>query len=328
MKSLKVVSLFSGCGGSDLGIIGGFDFLGKNYPKLPFEIVFATDFDKSAVETYNLNFVHPSICADIKSIRSIDIPQCDIVIGGFPCQSFSTVNPKKNTNDARANLYKEMLRVVSDKLPKIFIAENVKGMMTLEKGAIMDRIIRDFQEIGYRVSYKLLNAADYGVPQKRQRVFIVGVRQDLNSTYEFPIPIYFENSIDNEKTWLPLESVIETLEIPEEKYYFSQRAVQGMKKAKPNMKRGLFQDLKKPCLTITSHLAKVSLNSRDPVLLVNSDKEIYRRFTVHEAASIQSFPVSFKFSSSDFQSYKQIGNAIPPVLMWHVAKNLIKILNF
>jgi DNA (cytosine-5)-methyltransferase 1 len=323
MKHLKVISLFAGCGGSDLGIIGGFDFLGKRYKKLPVNIVHASDYDKSAVDTYNKNFNHSAVCCDVRTLNSNSLPDCDIVLGGFPCQSFSTVNPTKNTNDARANLYKEMLRIVSDKLPMAFIAENVKGMMTLEKGTIMKRILSDFESIGYNVKFKLLNAADYGIPQRRERVFIVGIRSDINVEFEFPKPFLSEDSTNS---WVPLNKIVTKLKIEDSKYYFSKRAVEGMKNAKPNMKRGLFQDLNKPCLTITSHLAKVSLNSRDPVLLVNPEAELYRRFTVKEAAGIQSFPEQFEFPVSDHQAYKQIGNAIPPVLMWHVSSALTELL--
>lgn len=112
------------------------------------------------------------------------------------------------------------------------------------------------------------------------------------------------------------------LAIKDKRYYFSERAVQGMKNAKNNMKRGLAQNLNEPCLTVTSHLAKVSLNSRNPVLLVNPDKELYRRFTPREAARIQSFPEDFEFAGSEGDAYRQIGNAVPPVLFWHIAKAL------
>jgi DNA (cytosine-5)-methyltransferase 1 len=173
------------------------------------------------------------------------------------------------------------------------------------------------------VKFKLLNAADYGIPQRRERVFIVGIRSDINVEFEFPKPVLYENTTNS---WVPLNKIVTKLKIEDSKYYFSKRAVEGMKNAKPNMKRGLFQDLNKPCLTITSHLAKVSLNSRDPVLLVNPEEELYRRFTVIEAAGIQSFPEQFEFPVSDHQAYKQIGNAIPPVLMWHVSSALTELL--
>ena len=241
-----------------------------------------------------------------------------MMIGGFPCQSFSTVNPTKDTNDARANLYKEIVRFLHEKQPKYFICENVKGLLTLQKGAIIQKIVKEFTECGYNIQYKLIKAVEYGIPQRRERVIIIGIRKDIDLNYLFP------DSICTEVNAVPLRKVIDRLDIEEPKYYFSQKAVQGVKNAKNNMKRGLWQDLNAPCLTLTSHLAKVSMNSRDPILLVDADKELYRRFTPREAARIQSFPDTFKLHSSEAKSYKQIGNAIPPVMMWYIARNLIK----
>ena len=317
---LKVASFFSGCGGSDLGVLGGFTFLNKRYSRLPFEIVYAIDYDKYAVETYNKNFNHHCIHENIKNINKNTICDFDVLIGGFPCQSFSTVNPTKDTNDERANLYKELVEVINLKKPSYFVLENVKGLMTLQKGKILEKVKKDFIKAGYKVKHKLLLASNFGVPQKRERVFIIGIKKNIDKEYKYP------QEIHNETNWVPLRKVIDSLIPEDDKFYFSERAVQGMKNAKKNMKRGLYQDLEKPCLTITSHLAKTSLNSRDPVLLVNPEKELYRRFTPREAARIQSFPDSFEFPVSDTQSYRQIGNAIPPVLMWHVMNSLKKII--
>jgi DNA (cytosine-5)-methyltransferase 1 len=322
-NKLKVASFFCGCGGSDLGILGGFDYLTQSYSSLPFEINYALDFDKHAVETYNANFEHPAVCEDIKNVNINEINPFDLLVGGFPCQSFSTVNPNKDTNDDRANLYKELVKILSNKQPKFFIAENVKGLMTLQKGEILKKVIAEFESVGYKVKYKLLLASNFGIPQRRERLFIVGVRNDLNIDYKFPEDTHSELTLFEKKPWNPLGTVIKNLEIEDKKYYFSQKAVEGMKNAKQNMKRGLYQDLDKQCLTITSHLAKTSLNSRDPVLLVNPEKEIYRRFTPKEASAIQSFPENFVYPVSETQAYRQIGNAIPPVLMWHVANALI-----
>ena len=255
-------------------------------------------------------------------MESDDIPECDILTGGFPCQSFSTVNPTKDPFDDRANLYKQMVRIVQAKQPKVFVAENVKGMMTLHKGAIFKRVIAAFEEAGYKTFHSLLNAADYGVPQKRERVIIVGIRNDIweqHGDFIFPAKTH-------EGNWTPLSVAVPELAIEEKKYYFSERAVQGMKNAKNNMKRGLAQNLDEPCLTVTSHLAKVSLNSRDPVLLVDPAKELYRRFTPLEAARIQSFPDNFKFAGTETTAYRQIGNAIPPVMFWHITDEIIKYL--
>lgn len=210
-----------------------------------------------------------------------------------------------------------MVRVVKDKQPKVFIAENVKGFMTLRKGSIFKKVIACFEDAGYTVYSKLFNAADYGVPQKRERVILVGIRNDIAKQLKYQWPIE-----TNKGCWIPLSVAVNKLAIGEKKYYFSERAVKGMKNAKNNMKRGLYQDLNQPCLTITSHLAKVSLNSRDPVLLVDAEKELYRRFTPLEAARIQSFPDDFVFAGSETDAYRQIGNAIPPVMFWHIMNSI------
>lgn len=314
----KVVSLFAGCGGCDQGIVGNFDFNGKHYKKLPYKIVYALDVDKKALNTHEKNFnCKKIVCGDVKEIPSDEIPDCDVIVGGFPCQSFSTVNPTKDPFDDRANLYKQMVRIVKDKQPRVFIAENVKGLMTLHQGSIFNKVRKAFEEAGYMLSCQLLNAADYGVPQKRERVIVVGIRNDISKTFEFPKPTNVGN-------WVPLSVAVPELAISDERYYFSQRAVQGMKNAKNNMKRGLAQDLTQPSLTVTSHLAKVSLNSRDPVLLVDEKKELYRRFTPREAARIQSFPDTFEFAGSETDAYRQIGNAVPPVLFWYIANEVLE----
>ncbi len=318
MRTLKVASLFCGCGGADLGMLGGFKFLGKEYPRLGFDIVYAVDFDRHAVETYNSNFCHPAVCADVTEVDFSVTPDVDVMIGGFPCQSFSTVNPTKDTNDDRANLYRQIARFLREKQPKYFICENVKGLITLQKGSIIRKITDEFRTAGYNVEYQLMKAVEFGVPQRRERVIIIGIRNDMHFTYEFPHPLL------DEASYVPLGKVIPSLAIPEKKYYFSERAVQGMKNAKNNMKRGLWQRLDGPCLTITAHLAKTSMNSRDPILLVDPEKELYRRFTPREAARIQSFPDDFALHSSEAKSYKQIGNAVPPVMMWYVAQALEK----
>lgn len=319
----KVASLFCGCGGVDLGTIGGFTFNNKYYERNSCRLVYAVDIEEKAILTHKANFETEKIeCADICSVKSEDIPSCDILTGGFPCQSFSTVNPKKNPFDDRAKLYLQMARIVKDKQPKVFIAENVKGLLTLKNGTIFESVITAFEKAGYKTFYSLLCAADYGVPQKRERVIVVGIRNDIyNEKGDFVFP-----EKPNKDNWIPLSVAVPKLAIEEKKYYFSERAVQGMKNAKNNMKRGLAQNLNEPCLTVTSHLAKVSLNSRDPVLLVDPEKELYRRFTPREAARIQSFPDTFEFVGSEATAYKQIGNAIPPVMFWYIMNAVEKYL--
>ena len=225
----RVVSLFAGCGGCDQGIIGNFTFNKRKYKRLPYKLVYAMDIDQKALNTHKLNIKGTEVrCADICEVDTSEIPDCDIVIGGFPCQSFSTVNPTKDPFDDRANLYKQMVRVVQEKQPLVFVAENVKGLMTLHNGEIFKKVRKAFEDAGYTLSYKLLNAADYGVPQKRERVILVGFRNDLNIKYEFP-------EATNVGNWTPLSVAVPQLAIAEQKYYFSQKAVEGMKNAKPNM---------------------------------------------------------------------------------------------
>ena len=194
-NKIKVASFFCGCGGSDLGILGGFKFLKDNYKPLPFEISYALDFDKYAIETYNANFEHPAVCDDIKNVNINAIEDFDLLLGGFPCQSFSTVNPNKDTNDDRANLYKELVKILKARQPKFFVCENVKGLVTLQKGEILKKVITEFESVGYKVKYKVLLASNFGIPQKRERVFIVGVRNDVNIDYKFPLCVSNPNSL-------------------------------------------------------------------------------------------------------------------------------------
>lgn len=319
MVKIKAISLFCGCGGADLGLIGGFSYLKKRYASTGIEIIHSSDIDEKAVKTYNLNFKHKAEVADVNDL-SFKKKSADIVMGGFPCQSFSTVNPTKKPDDKKNQLFWQLARVVEQVSPKVFIAENVKGFYTLQKGKYFNLAKEEFERIGYKVFFKLINASDFGVPQKRVRLIMIGVRKSIKHDFIFPEP-----SHGNEKySKVVLGDVIDSLEPENPKYYFSKRAVEGVKKAKPNMKRALAQDLKDQCLTIASHLAKVSLNSRDPVLLVDEEKELYRRFTPREAAQIQSFPDVFDFAGSEADAYRQIGNAVPPVMMWHQVNAIVE----
>ncbi len=324
LEKIKVASLFCGCGGADLGIVGGFSYLRKRYLEHPVNIVHASDIDQKAVNTYNTNFKHKATCKDVQSIDFKSIV-ADLVIGGFPCQNFSTVNPLKDPENKENQLFWELARAVSEIKPVAFIGENVKGFARLQKGKYLQMAIDAFEKLGYNVKYEILNASHYGIPQLRERVIIVGIRKNLTINDDFEFPCHTHG--DGLKPIVPIKKVKFDDDIVGEKYYFSKRAVEGVKRAKKNMKRALAQDVNGPCLTITSHLAKVSLNSRDPVLLVDPSKERYRRFSPLEAARIQSFPEGFEFVGSQGDAYRQIGNAVPPVMMWHIISKLVPILN-
>lgn len=281
------------------------------------EIVYANDIDDNACKIFKENFGITPDNRDIRAVKTEEIPEFDILTGGFPCQSFSIVaqNPKRlGVKDERGKLFFEMCRILRERQPKCFIAENVKGILTANKRSAFPLILKEFEESGYEVQYQILNSADYGVPQKRERVIIIGFRKDLNITFSFP-----EAEIDDETKYIPLKTVIEKR--VDEKYFFSERAVAGMMKKRESMNKGRAQNINKPCNTVGAHLAKVSLNSTDPVLM---EGERYRRFTPREVARIQSFPDDFELVGSEAAQYRALGNAIPPVMFWYVAKAVSK----
>ena len=321
-KIYKIASLFSGCGGMDLGTEGNFVFLGKNYKKHNTKIVYAVDFDRAICDIYNSNFLHKCNVQDIRKLKSEDVPEHDILTGGFPCQSFSVVaqNPKRlGYKDEKGKLFFEMCRILQYKKPEVFVAENVKGLLSANKGKAFLLIVREFENAGYYVKYKVLAASHYGVPQKRERVFIVGFKNKKSyDRFNFPAPV-------NQKKPVPISRIIITENEIDEKFYFSEKAVIGMTRTKHavTMNKGRAQNINESCNTVGAHLAKVSLNSTDPVLSVNGR---YRMFTPREVARIQSFPDSFILSGSRTINYKALGNAVAPVVMWHITKSILEAL--
>ena len=315
MARINVASLFCGCGGMDLGVLGGFNFLGTEYPRSEFDIVYAVDNDKYCTQIYNANFEHKCIVKDVRDIEPSKIPDFDVLIGGFPCQSFSISAqnpPRLGYKDERGMLFFEMVKVLKAKKPRAFIAENVKGLLSANKKKAFPMIIKEFSEVGYKVQYYLVNAFKFGVPQKRERVIIIGFRDEIDKD-NFKFSHYIPKSS-------VLGDVINQAENSNESLFFSEKAVAGMMAVRDKMNKGRFQDVTQPCNTISAHLAKVSLNSTDPVFMVG---ERYRRFSCREAARIQSFPDSFRLDLvSDSRQYKAIGNAVPPVMMWHIANSL------
>lgn len=319
MGKLKVASLFCGCGGTDVGLLGNFDYLGKHYSANPIKIVYANDIDDNACALFKENFNITPDNNDIRVVKSEDIPDIDILTGGFPCQSFSIIaqNPKRlGVKDDRGMLFFEMCRILREKQPKCFIAENVKGILSANNKSAFPLILKEFEASGYNVSYKLLNAVNFGVPQKRERVIIVGIRKDLNIAFSFNEMPELEPS-----QYMTLSEIVEN--DVEDKYFFSEKAIDGMMKKRAQMNKGRAQDINSPCNTVGAHLAKVSLNSTDPVLQVG-DK--FRRFTPREVARIQSFPESFRLIGTESSQYRALGNAIAPVMMWHVAKRVVELL--
>lgn len=320
MEKLKVASLFCGCGGTDVGMMGGFDFLGKHYEKNEVEIVYANDLEKSACNIFEANFGLKPDNRDIREVKTEELPEFDILTGGFPCQSFSIVaqNPKRlGIKDEKGMLFFEMCRILRERKPKCFIAENVKGLLTANKREAFPLIIKEFEDSGYNVKYQVIHAVEFGVPQKRERVIIVGFRKDLNVEFDFP-----EGVVNSPEKYVPLAKVIDS--DVDDKYFFSQKAVDGMMRNRESMNKGRAQNIDEPCNTVGAHLAKVSLNSTDPVLMVDNK---YRRFTPREVARIQSFPETFRLTESEQAQYKALGNAIPPVMFWYIMRSVENALN-
>lgn len=306
---MKVVSLFSGAGGLDLG----FQMAGH-------EIVWANDIYDDAVATYQHNIGNHIVCGDISEVSVDNIPDCDIVIGGFPCQGFSVANIKRSAADKRNALYKQLIRIVEAKRPKFFLAENVKGITTLEQGKVFQMIIEDFSSMGYKVVSKILNAADFGVPQTRLRVIIVGVRNDIDFAYTFPAPTNSETGAEGLPMWVSVAEAMSKIPNPDlpndlpnheySKYKLQFNGYLGHRVLNPD----------KPAPTVTAR----GDDKGGVVVLPHPNRQ--RRMSCRELAAVQSFPLTFSFCGNRSSVYRQIGNAVPPLLGYAVANvfNLYK----
>ena len=315
MEKLRIASLFAGCGGTDVGVAGGFGYCGLNYPRLPTRLVYANDFEVSACDLFDANFGIRIDRGDVRKVNPGSVPAYDFLTAGFPCQSFSIVAqnpPRLGIKDSeKGALFEEVCRFLKAHRPRGFLCENVKGILSANDGAAFPIIMGSLRNCGYHVMHMLLDARFYGIPQRRERVFIVGFRDvEIFDAYRPPMPVENAHTLG--------EVILRDEDVPE-KYFFSERAVAGMRAAKPEMNKGRVQSLSGPCGTVGAHLCKVSLNSTDPVLLVNGR---YRRFTPREVARIQSFPDTYRLVGSEHAQYKALGNAIPPVLAWHVMKSI------
>ncbi|NJM50690.1 MAG: DNA cytosine methyltransferase [Sphingomonadales bacterium] len=308
-KPYKLVSLFSGCGGMDLGFRGDFQFLNKFYERLPFEIIWANDLNKYACETYKQNLGQDIRCGDIWS-HIDDLPDTDnvdLVIGGFPCQDISVNGKGKGVAGERSGLYRAMVEVVRRLQPQIFVAENVKGLLMKHNKASLERVLSDFTALGYNVSLKLFNSAEFCVPQSRERVLIFGVRNDLHG---FSIP----NGMIEKNGWTTAERAISDLEGLEE------NAVPNhiWSKAKSSAEQGnrrLIADR-------VGYTIRAECHGN-----IQFHYKLNRRISMREAARIQSFPDDFIFHARLRETERQIGNAVPPVLAWHIADHIARYLD-
>lgn len=323
--SIPLISLFAGAGGLDLG-----------FEKAGFEIAAANEYDKTIWATYEKNHIAPLIKGDIREISSKNFPPCDGIIGGPPCQSWSEAGSLKGIDDPRGQLFYEYIRILKDKKPKFFLAENVKGMMANRHSSAVEKITAQFEEAGYDVFIKLLNALDYGTAQDRKRIFYVGFRKDLNVKFEFPHPYPYK---------LTFKDII---------YDLKDSAVAALEKNKTNgancavvnheyftgtystifMSRNRVRSWDKPAFTVQASGRQSQLHPQAPPMLkvdtnqfcfVKGYENLYRRLTIREAARVQGFPDDFTFIYTSLNDgYKMIGNAVPVELAYAMAEQIKK----
>lgn len=307
MREFTAVSLFCGAGGLDMG-----------FEQAGFKTLWANDFDKDACKTHQ-NWSHTNVVwGDISKIDMSSIPQSDIMLGGFPCQGFSLSGPRK-IDDSRNVLYKHYVKLVKQNQPAIFIGENVKGLLTMGQGTIIDAIINEFSDCGYDLFYQLVNAKDYGVPQDRERVIIIGFRKDLNvKNYSIPEFVGKKMTLRDAIAHLPEPKPDEVCYAP-----FSSRYMSRNRKRK-------WEDVS---YTIPAMAKQVAIHPASPDM-VKIDKDLWefgengktRRLSWREAAAIQTFPENMDFFGDLTSIYKQIGNAVPVKLAYHIAMSLRPIL--
>jgi len=323
---MNVVSLFAGCGGLD-----------KGFEDAGFKVVWANEYDSSIFETYRFN--HPKTIlntSDIRTLTGNDIPECDGIIGGPPCQSWSEGGKRLGIDDPRGQLFFDYIRIVKEKQPKFFVIENVQGILDAKHKDALDFFLKLLSDAGYHTKYELLNAADYRIPQDRFRVFFVGLRKDLDNNFAFPdascnTPITLKQAIGD---------------IIEEPRYFIGNSMDGNNPVRLNhdtysgpfdekfMSRNRVRTWDEPSFTIQALAKNAPIHPRAPKMTFVSPSQrifakgyehLYRRLSVRECARIQTFPDSFRFFYEDVRNgYKMVGNAVPPRLAWYLAIQLKK----
>jgi len=303
-KTFSVVSLFSGCGGMDLGFRGGFEIFGRRYRSLPFEIIWANDFNPEACKTYSRNLGSEIHHGDIWNLIDSMPKKADVIIGGFPCQDISVNGKRAGVNGARSGLYKAMVEAIDRIKPKVFVAENVKALLRHEEW--LNQVLKDFRSLGYKVNFDLYRAADYGVPQTRERVFFVGTADGIK-------PFTPPKPERNAANWMTSLEAIGDLELLDESPHINH--IWSKANISPEQgNRRLVSD--RPGYTIRAEChGNIQFHYRLP-----------RRISMREAARIQSFPDKFLFMSGLREIERQVGNAVPPILAWHVANSVLKCL--
>lgn len=328
---MKVISLFSGCGGLDLG-----------FEKAGFEIPIANEYDKKIWETFEAN--HPEtklIRGDIRNVSEEEFPDdVDGIIGGPPCQSWSEAGALRGIEDARGQLFYDYIRILREKKPKFFLAENVSGMLANRHSEAVKNILAMFEECGYNVSLTLVNAKDYGVAQERKRVFYIGFRKDLDVKFEFP-----EGSTVDDDKKITLKDIIwdlkENAVAAGEKNHHNPNAVNNNEYftgaySPIFMSRNRVKSWDEQAYTVQASGRQCQIHPQAPKMVkygkndcrfVEGKEDLYRRMTVREVARVQGFPDDFKFIYDKVDdAYKMIGNAVPVNLAYEIACAIKKVL--
>jgi len=309
-KKYSVISLFAWCGGLDLWFLWNFEALGKKYTQNNFNLIWSNDINSDACKSFEKNLKHKIECWDIRElIKNNSLPEkCDIVLWWFPCQDFSHAWKRRGFASERGLLYKSMIEVIQKTNPLVFLAENVKWLLTMNDGGAIRTIISDFSEIGYNVNYRLIMAADYWVPQKRERVIIVWTKK-----WELPVFEFSNPPIKEHQRITAEQAIWDLADLPEwekENHFWSKA-----KKNKWQWNKAIYKDKVAPTMRSEHHWnIEFHWNGK-------------RRLSAREAARIQSFPDDFIFYNSTSSAYRQIGNAVPPVVGWHLAQDIQNFLN-
>lgn len=325
---MKIISLFSGAGGLD-----------KGFEKAGFSTIWANEYDSKIWGTFEHNF--PSTKLEKKSITKIlsnEVPACDGIIGGPPCQSWSEAGAGRGIDDKRGQLFYDYIRILNEKKPKFFLAENVSGILHPKHQNAFLNILKEFKNAGYEVSSKLLNANDFDVPQDRLRLIIVGYRLDLGKKFEFPNP---------QKNKLVLKDAIGDLGAPKQAQEGNKTNEGDLEISNHEYMNGGFSTIymsrnrvrswDEPSFTIQAggrhaplhpQAPKMQFVAQNKKIFVPNKEHLYRRLSVRECARIQTFPDDFIFKYKNIaDGYKMIGNAVPVNLAYHLANKIFNDLN-
>lgn len=321
-EKYTVVSMFSGSGGLDLG----FKFTNR------IEILLANDINKFACESYKNNIGNHILCQDIRELKKL--PKADILIGGPPCQGFSTANPNRSFDDPRNWLFKEYTRILAEVSPAIFLMENVSGMVTLENGDVLKLILKELSNQGYSVQYKIMNAKNYETAQSRNRTIIVGTKNDLKTKYQYPQPVVtpplfgsyltvgdvlMQNPINGHSH---NHDIAKLSELNAERIKYIPQGG-SMKDCPPELRNN--SDLKRA-------MRRLHLNDVSPTIVHNNNDHYYhpienRRITIREMARIQGYPDDYIFYGPKSEQSRQVGNSVPIPFAFHIAKSIIQYLD-